>query len=148
MKTPPEASEEARSETTTTQGYRIVGESVTDAVGQEFGRILAERDRLLDMLRCAWLDMLHRAAAGSSPEFARKLTALLATYEDYPTRYLQEPPRPTPAPAGEASPALLVEFVKAIACGDHDEEAHRTNTVCPVCEARSLVGHAPVEEAE
>jgi hypothetical protein len=27
------------------KGYRIVGEAVSDAVGEEFGRLIAERDR-------------------------------------------------------------------------------------------------------
>jgi hypothetical protein len=36
-----------------TEGYKIAGESVSDAVGREFGRLIAERDRLVarDWLR-------------------------------------------------------------------------------------------------
>jgi hypothetical protein len=36
-----------------TKGYRIADEPVTDAVGEEFGRLIAERDRLQNQLTIA-----------------------------------------------------------------------------------------------
>jgi hypothetical protein len=50
-----------------TRGYRIAGESVTDAVGEEMGRLFAERDRLRDQVSAANLLREQTGLAARSP---------------------------------------------------------------------------------
>ena len=52
---------------THTQGYVIAGESVSDEVGREFGRLIAERDRLQQQVIAANLLAEQTSPAVSSP---------------------------------------------------------------------------------
>ena len=63
------------------KGYRIAGEPVADAVGEETSRLFAERDHLLDMLRRVRVAFLD-GYVGLAPELEGELLALLAQYGD------------------------------------------------------------------
>ena len=49
-----------------TKGYRIAGEPVTDAVGEEFGRLIAERDKLQQQVNATNL-LAEQTLAGDPP---------------------------------------------------------------------------------